>query len=218
MAGMDVSPRLFRILLLASLLLGIAAGVVDAVFPSLIPQELSDAQAKLDTGIWDAAGWGGLALLVSAGVVLGVLGIAGLIGLFLFRPWGRTISVICTLLAFPTYLLLGPVLQSSWSFLLQEISMILWGGLLALAYFSPLRALFGSAPVDPAGGAPAPPRSALGTVALVIVSAIAGIGVFVAVAGGFAFYKVMDWSSGLPDNEPVMEDGKMLPAPMDDPD
>lgn len=218
MAGMGVSPRLFRILLLASLLLGIAAGVVDAVFPSLIPQELSDAQAKLDTGIRDAAGWGGLALLMSAGVLLGVLGIAGLIGLFLFRPWGRTISVIGTVLAFPTYLLLGPVLQSSWSFLLQEISMILWGGLLALAYFSPLGVRFGSAPADPALGAPVPSRRpALGTLALVIVSAIAGIGVFVAVAGGFAFYKVMDWSAGLPEGEPAMEQGKALPAPVDRP-
>lgn len=218
MAGMGVSPRLFRILLLASPLLGIAAGTVDIVIPSLIPQELSDAQAKLETGIWDSADWGSVALLLLAGVVLGVLGVSGLIGLFLFRPWGRTISVIGTGLALPVYLVLGPVLQSSWSYLLQEISMLLWGGLLALAYFSPLSVRFGSAPADPAGGAPAPsPRSALGTVALVIVSAIAGIGVFVAVAGGFAFYKVMDWSAGLPDGEPALEQGKALPAPMDRP-
>lgn len=218
MTGMGVSPRLFRILLLASLLVGIAAGVVDMVFPSLIPRELTDAQAKLEEATWGAAGWGTLSIALTALAVLGALGLAGMVGLFLFRPWGRTISVIATALTLPLYLLLGPVIQSGGAYLLQEISMILWGGLLALAYFSPLGVRFGSAPADPAGAAPVPSRrSPLGTVALVIVSAIAGIGVFVAVAGGFAFYKVMDWSAGLPHGAPALEEGKALPAPMDRP-
>ena len=138
MTDMNVSPPLFRSLLLASFLLGIAAGVVDLVFPSLVPEALSQAQSALDEEAWGADGWGALALWIAAGLALGALSIAGLVGLFLLKPWGRTLSVLGTALAFPLYLVMGPSVQSGWSLVLQELSMVLWGGLLAVAYFSPL--------------------------------------------------------------------------------
>jgi len=154
---MNPTPTLFRWLLAINLVLVLVASFVDIIFPSLIPQVLSDAQAKLteaDIKLDDLTWWLTLGL---AGVVLLILVAASYVGLYQFKRWGRRLAVLTTLLAIPFYFPSGPVVQSAISALLLESSMIVWGAIFAMAYFSPLSARFemsanSAAQTTPAGG------------------------------------------------------------------
>ena len=63
--------------------------------------------------------------------------VAGVVGLFLFKGWGRSLSLYSTIAAFLLYPLLGPTLYSPLEETLYEISSLLWGAILAMAYWSP---------------------------------------------------------------------------------
>lgn len=150
---MSATPHLFRWLLAANLFLALLASFVDVIFPSLIPQVLWDAQAKMSETDAESDS---LAWWLAIGVVLLTLAAASYLGLYLFKPWGRRLAVLTTLLAIPLYFPIGPVIQSAVSTLLLESAMIIWGAILAMAYFSPLKTRF-EAPaknaIPPATGA-----------------------------------------------------------------
>lgn len=216
---MPVSPRLFRAILLASLVLGIAGALLDMLIPSLLPQVFSNAHAKLEAETFDDYGITGVVLLIVACVGLLALAIAGFVGLFLFKPWGRRLSVLSTLIGLPMSILLGPLSQSGWSLFLVEVSTILWGGALAIAYFAPLSVRFGSpaaatqSPLEPPA---ASSRSTLGTIALIIGSGVAGILIFAAAGAGFFYYKILDWSTSETGTRFPPEHGISIPPPIVD--
>lgn len=79
-------------------------------------------------------------------LVLGVAYIASLVGLYRFQRWGRTGSLWLTLVTLLLYLLDGPVLAAPLESSLYELATMLWGAVLAIAYFSPLSARFEGAP------------------------------------------------------------------------
>lgn len=68
--------------------------------------------------------------------------LAGLIGLFFFKRWARSLSLALTFLGLAILVSLGPTLLSSLESSLLEASSMLWGVILALAYFSPVSARF----------------------------------------------------------------------------
>lgn len=125
----------FRQLLLACLVL-FAAAVATGLLPGSYSPALADAYANEPVPRLLQGDWAAIALLfvMLAGMV------AGFIGLFLFKQWGRTLSLTLTLLALPLYLVLGPSLMSPLESLLIDASNLLWGACLALAYFSPIAA------------------------------------------------------------------------------
>ena len=74
--------------------------------------------------------------------ILGAIGIAGLVGLFLFRAWGRTLSVSFTLAVLVLMPFAGPTLYSALEQLPSEAASTVWGAILALAFWSPVSARF----------------------------------------------------------------------------
>ena len=81
-----------------------------------------------------------------AGGLLGGLVVAwlvGLVGLFRFKSWARTLSLYSTLASFLVYPLLGASLSSGLESTLFEASTTVWGAILALSYFSAVSSRFG---------------------------------------------------------------------------
>ena len=68
--------------------------------------------------------------------------VAGLIGLFRFRRWGRALSLYTTVAGLGLYLLSGPTVQSPLENLFVELFTLLWGAILALSYWSPIASRF----------------------------------------------------------------------------
>jgi hypothetical protein len=125
----------FRLFLVASLILSIAS-IATVFLPDGYSQGLADAYASeplpwLFRNEYVASG---------VGVVAVALVIAGYMGLFMLKRWGRALSLGITVLGFPLYLLAGPTLLSPLESMLTDASTLVWGACLALAYYSPVAA------------------------------------------------------------------------------
>lgn len=72
--------------------------------------------------------------------------IASLVGLYRFRRWGRTWSLWLTLASQSVFFLVGPMVAEPLDWFLYTLSNMLWGAVLAVAYFSPLSARFEGTP------------------------------------------------------------------------
>lgn len=133
-----MTPQTYRALLLASVAFGIFSALFDTVFPSALPAAFVQAQEAHDSSLTTASillgGIGGLVLLV--------IGVTSTVGLYQFRPWAPRLAVVTTALALPLISLLGATASSGYAMALNEISSTLWGAVVALAYFSPLRNCF----------------------------------------------------------------------------
>lgn len=126
-----MTPRRFRQLLSLAILLALASACVDLLFPQLLPSAFQDLIAQHDAAlpVWQMVAMG------LTGLVFVATGLWSTIGLFRFRAAGRRWSLILSIAALPLLLLTGPVALSSLALVLTELSMMLWGGALALAYY-----------------------------------------------------------------------------------
>ncbi|HSH54445.1 MAG TPA: hypothetical protein VK967_05385 [Methylotenera sp.] len=128
-----MKPNTFRCLVILSFVFSIIAGLVDSFYPSLLPEPLSQAYenlplpSALESPVW----------LVIFGSWL-LLGLAGMVGLIFFKNWARFLSLYTTILSFFLLPLLGPGLASGWAAAFYNASFIMWGAVLAVAYYSPL--------------------------------------------------------------------------------
>lgn len=125
----------FRLFLIASVILSIAT-IATVFLPDGYSQGLADAYASeplpwLFRNEHVASG---------TGVVAVALVIAGYVGLFLLKRWGRALSLGITVLGLPLYLLTGPTLLSPLEAMLTDASTLVWGACLALAYYSSVAA------------------------------------------------------------------------------
>lgn len=144
----------FRFLMLASLgllVLGAAASL-DVLYGG-------QALVPTDGTAWSTAASVGAALSFFYLLLFG----AGFVGLYFFKPWGRSLSLLVAI-AFP---LLGAA--SSFAFgntidllpssvlsgTAEALSQLAWGAVLALAYCSSVSLRFGAS--NPAGGFPTTP-------------------------------------------------------------
>jgi hypothetical protein len=129
----------FRLLIGLSVTLGLSSVGVDLFFTDIIPSDLSAAIERASA----------LSLvesypLISLAVLLPWLlaSFAGVIGLFLFKQWGRSLSLYSTALGFFLFPFFGPVVSSGVSYALDEAAITLWGAALAVAFFSPISERF----------------------------------------------------------------------------
>lgn len=87
--------------------------------------------------------------------------VAGLVGLFRLRPWGRSLSLWTTLLTVPIIVVSGPSLVSSVESALGFAATLAWGAVLTIAYLPPVSGLFraaeDAASRDPGGTSAAQP-------------------------------------------------------------
>lgn len=151
---------IFRFLVVASIAAAVLGACVDTFVPSLLPAALGDAYeayvAAEEPTMSHALVFGGLAIVLLVGVVIGT------IGLLLFKPWSRSLSLWLSVLGTLSYPSLGPVVYSGWAAMLTETSMMLWGAALAMAYFAEIKVRFAK---DFANDAPrAPDRSIAGPI------------------------------------------------------
>jgi hypothetical protein len=130
----------FRFLVVTSSAAAVLGACLDSFVPGLLPTALEDAYdayaAAEEPSVSYLLALGGLSL------VLLICGVAGTIGLLLFKPWGRLLSLWVSLLAALSCPFLGPAVCSGWTTMLTEASMMLWGAALAMAYFAEVRLRF----------------------------------------------------------------------------
>ena len=128
-----MSASKFRLLLILYVL--VTLGAIGAGFaPSGYSQELADAYEKELDGWFSQNIW----MLLALGIPLVLAAVVGIIGLFMFKRWGRTIALYSTVAGLGFYLLAVPELYSALESVLFEASLLLWGAILALAYYSPI--------------------------------------------------------------------------------
>lgn len=134
---MTATPKIYRYLMITSVLLAILAVIVDLVFPSLVPPTLRAAEAT----ILDASVEPGTLTVASTLVVAAIV---GFVGLFRFRAWARPLNLILCASAFIFEPLIGYALISGWGLALSQTSIFIWGIVTALTYVPPLEEKFRS--------------------------------------------------------------------------
>ena len=134
----------FRVYLIASTLLGIAA-VATVFLPDGYSPALAEAYAN------EPLPWlyENDAVAIGVGAAALAITIVAFVGLFLLKRWGRALSLGITVLFLPLYLLTGPTLSSPIEAMLTDASTLVWGVCLALAYYSPVATRIASRATGP---------------------------------------------------------------------
>ena len=116
--------------------------MVSAIAASAFAPHSEALQAAVDresnSWLWRHA-WASIAVYA----VLVAAWLVGLVGLFRFKVWGRSLSLYSTVASVLVYPLMGSSLSWGVESSLYESSTMLWGAILAIAYFSPVSARFG---------------------------------------------------------------------------
>jgi hypothetical protein len=134
-----VSDSRFRWLLVLYVI--VTLGAIGAIFvPGGYSQQLADAFSQEPELLLFNNEWLTLAVALSLLAAM----ITGLIGLYFFKRWGRSVSLYSTILGLIMYLFSGPEIYSALESVLFEVSSLLWGAILALAYYSPVASRLGS--------------------------------------------------------------------------
>lgn len=132
----------YKLIVFLSLVVGIAAGGVDHVFPALLPEGASEflEQTVPDEPTWEIVtlGFLGLGMLIMA--------LAGTYGLYRFRPWAPRVALLSTVGAVVASVLMGPSVVSGVSAALGYVSSALWGAALILPYLDEYRTWFTGTP------------------------------------------------------------------------
>lgn len=131
-----MSPHIFRLLLVVSVVTGLMGAAFDVLVPSALPESFSSVQSAFDNAIPMSLS----ALLLGCAYVLGTL--VAWLGLLTFRNWAPHLAVVFTALGIIITPMLGPSVSSGWTMALFELSSTLWAVALAAAYLSPLKERF----------------------------------------------------------------------------
>ncbi|MET0580476.1 MAG: hypothetical protein ABWZ08_00715 [Pseudoxanthomonas sp.] len=127
-----------RYLLIAYVVLLIGCVIASFFSADSFSPELTAAYAGESEAWFDR----NMEISIGLGAVFIVATVAGLVGLFLFRRWGRWLSLYSTAAALLLYPLMGPALYAPLEEGLNEIAALLWGAILAACYWSPLSGRF----------------------------------------------------------------------------
>ena len=127
-----MTPGLFRYVVIGFFGLVIASQFIHAVALNGLPVDLLDyvrAQNASQSTLLDV-----IALLYIGGFF------ASMYGLYQFRPWSRTLFL--ALLVLSAVPLTGPVVMAPIGAFLNDMTSILAGALIAIAYWSPVKTRF----------------------------------------------------------------------------
>lgn len=134
-----MTPSLaFRLLVILSIVLGFASMGVDLLTDLVSPELTNTIEKESMLGVMETHPFILLAILLPWIIAA----LVGVIGIFLFKRWGRTLSLYSTAIGFLIVPFLGSVASSGLSYALDQASFTLWGAVLAVAYFSPISELF----------------------------------------------------------------------------
>lgn len=128
----------FRLLVLFNALLIPAAMFVSSFDLFLLPPEL---QAWVTSyGVMQSSPLQSIGAMVSFGAFVALC--VGLVGLLAFQRWARWLTLIATIVIYLPMPLSGTVVLSGFAYTLDSVAAILWGVLLAAAYWSPVAVEF----------------------------------------------------------------------------
>ena len=127
----------FRMFLLLYVVLALTSGAASFGL-SGVSDGLAEAYAAEPTPWLIEQRW----FIVGAAFPFLMAALAGLVGLFRFRPWGRTLSLWTTLLLVPLIAVSGPTVSSPLQGALEYASTLAWAALLTIAYLPPVSDLF----------------------------------------------------------------------------
>lgn len=131
-----MSQKYFRALILLYVAL-LVAGAIAAFIPGY-SQELSEAldnepASPILDNLW---------LMFGLLVPFALAAFAGTFGLYMFKSWGRSLSLYSTLAGLILFPFFGPTLYSGLESSLFEASTLVWGAILALSYYSAVSGSF----------------------------------------------------------------------------
>ena len=127
-----MTTRVFRILVLISLVLSIASVVSEIMSGSQLPEPLREHREKMGEEMTPRLLAG---VMVALSVML--LGFIGTVGLLFFWRPARPIYTIATVAAFPLSFAFGPIVSTELNHFLMVTSTFLGGVIWASMYFSP---------------------------------------------------------------------------------
>jgi hypothetical protein len=129
-----VSRGYFRGLILLYVALILAEIAVAIFAPTGYSKALSEAfESEPQPILLDNDG-----LMLAIALPVAAAALAGIVGLFLFKGWGRLLSVVSTIAGLIVLVFTGPTLYGAAEYMFWEASTLLWGAILALAYYSPV--------------------------------------------------------------------------------
>ncbi|MCL2297141.1 MAG: hypothetical protein FWC38_05455 [Proteobacteria bacterium] len=139
---MQPTPFWFKTFIVLSILLALAGGIADTVLLFSSSEALSEALQEEIGGSEDSMtslGW----LITAVAIIIAV---AETVGLLLFKRWGRALALYSCV---PVIVLLMVFIREPWltsmiSTGLYAVSSILWGAVLVMAYWSPVKERFES--------------------------------------------------------------------------
>lgn len=133
-----MTVQYFRLLLIASVVIGVIGGGMGSVFPELLPEELYDAQVRH----YNAVSAPFSLFLIGLLIAIFVVAILSFYGLYLLRPWAPRLSLVLTSLALLFPVLAGPAVQSGIAAAMCYLSSYLWGAVIMCAFSAPFNAHF----------------------------------------------------------------------------
>ncbi len=133
---------IFRLLIIIGFCFSVVGAGLDFLVPGIVPEPLQEAYDAYTTAEEPSLLWLLIVSLFGLGIL--IVGAAATIGLLLFKRWSRRLAFWLSVLSVLFYPVLGPVIYSGWAYMLIELSMMLWGAALAMAYFSELKVHFDS--------------------------------------------------------------------------
>jgi hypothetical protein len=136
-----MTPGNYRRLLVASVVLGIIASLLDMMFPSALPTVLVQAK-EAEFKSWSNSF---AQLMTTASLFLIALKLISVVGLYRFSSWAPRLALISTALGILLNIPIGVEISSGWAAFLTELSITSWGVVLTLSYFSPLKNRFARA-------------------------------------------------------------------------
>jgi hypothetical protein len=139
---MQSTLRLFRTIILLSLACVVASIFVNHFAPGLVPEPLRLAGESYAQSEADSASTLSLVFQSIAWVGLLAAYIVGFFGMLMFKPWARSLNVALAFSSFVVWPLVGYNLASGWSQAFTDVSLLLWGGAISMAYFSPVSERF----------------------------------------------------------------------------
>lgn len=130
--------RNFRLLLTASLVVGILGGGVDFAFPTLVPEAFRHAQVANDAAMPTPQ----IFLLGTLFVLFLAMLLPCLYGLYMLRPWAPRLALVVTLLTVFGAMASGTIAQSGLAIAASYLASYLWGAALVLACCTPFSTKF----------------------------------------------------------------------------
>lgn len=125
--------KLFRIVVLLSLVLAVMSGTCDFIFPNEVVEKLFTYSLELKPMNIEVS-----PIDIGLLILMLILFSAALIGLLLFKNWGRTAFILCGVVGFPVIMMNGPYIASGLSDVLYDLSNICSGVVLAMMYLPPI--------------------------------------------------------------------------------